>query len=268
MKVFGLSGKSGTGKSYRALHVCKEKNIDYIIDDGLLISGNAILAGRSAKRESTMVGAIKTALFSKEEHKNQVYEAIRAKEPRAILILGTSDEMIHKIAKRLELPEVSEMIYIDDITTEKERDIARVQRMELGKHVIPVATFQLKRQFSGYFLNPLRLFGHKKGVIKDDEDRSIVRPTYSYLGEYFISEKVIADIIFKVSRGVEGVSAVSKIAVNTYDDGIRISADIHMAYGSKVVDQARRLQREIEKQVEFMTAFNVLEIELAVRGLV
>ena len=52
MKVFALVGKSGTGKSHQSMRVARENNINYIIDDGLLISDNKILAGKSAKKEA------------------------------------------------------------------------------------------------------------------------------------------------------------------------------------------------------------------------
>ena len=45
MKVYALVGKSGTGKSYQAMNICKEKNMYAIVDDGLLIHGNAVAAG-------------------------------------------------------------------------------------------------------------------------------------------------------------------------------------------------------------------------------
>ena len=69
MKVYALVGKSGTGKSYQAVNLCKELNIEAIIDDGLFIEGNDVVAGISAKRQATMIGAIKTALFTTDEHK-------------------------------------------------------------------------------------------------------------------------------------------------------------------------------------------------------
>lgn len=49
MKVYSFTGKSGTGKSYQAIRVAKEKGIPALIDDGLLIYKNKIVAGRSAK---------------------------------------------------------------------------------------------------------------------------------------------------------------------------------------------------------------------------
>ncbi len=49
MQVFALVGSSGTGKSYKAFVVASERGIEYIIDDGLLIGGTRIYAGKSAK---------------------------------------------------------------------------------------------------------------------------------------------------------------------------------------------------------------------------
>mgnify|MGYP004630530181 CR=1 FL=1 len=37
MEIYSFTGKSGTGKSYSAARICREKHIDAIIDDGLLI---------------------------------------------------------------------------------------------------------------------------------------------------------------------------------------------------------------------------------------
>jgi len=49
IKVYSFVGPSGTGKSYRAQMVAKENNVKYIIDDGLLVSENNVVAGTSDK---------------------------------------------------------------------------------------------------------------------------------------------------------------------------------------------------------------------------
>ena len=50
VRVIALVGKSGTGKSFRARLVMEKYNIDLLIDDGLLIRDQKIVAGTSAKR--------------------------------------------------------------------------------------------------------------------------------------------------------------------------------------------------------------------------
>ena len=55
VKTYAFVGPSGTGKSYRAQMVAGEKNIEYIIDDGLLVKGNEVIAGVSAKKAPTKI---------------------------------------------------------------------------------------------------------------------------------------------------------------------------------------------------------------------
>ena len=69
IKTYGFIGPSGTGKSYRAQMVAGEKGINYIIDDGLLIKGNEVIAGVSAKKAPTKIETVKNALFINEERK-------------------------------------------------------------------------------------------------------------------------------------------------------------------------------------------------------
>ena len=93
IKVYAFVGPSGTGKSYRAQMVASEKNIKFIIDDGLLIMDNKVIAGESAKKAPTKVGTVKHALFYEEEERNNIIKALRKYRPQSILILGTSDGM-------------------------------------------------------------------------------------------------------------------------------------------------------------------------------
>ena len=53
MKVYAFVGPSGTGKSHRAQMVARSKGTEYIIDDAILIKGNKILCGDSAKKSAT-----------------------------------------------------------------------------------------------------------------------------------------------------------------------------------------------------------------------
>ncbi len=52
VRVFALVGGSGTGKSFRAKLVAEKYGIEIIVDDGLLIRDQKILAGRSGKVSS------------------------------------------------------------------------------------------------------------------------------------------------------------------------------------------------------------------------
>lgn len=268
MKVYTLTGKSGTGKSYQAMNLCREKHIESLIDDGLFIYRNRVEAGISAKRQKTMVGAIKTALFTQEDHAASVSERIKAVQPKSLLIIGTSDKMTDKIVARLGLPAVSERIYIEDITTDEERDIADRQRHLMGKHVIPAPTLQLKRDFAGYFLDPLRIFRgiNARGKAQYSE-RTVVRPTFSYMGEFFISDTVITDIARCVGREVDGIGSVMKVYENTSPDNLIVEAAISMKDSAPLWESAEDFQKRLAEVLEYMTAFNVVQVNVEIRGI-
>ena len=96
IKVYAFVGPSGTGKSYRAQMVASERNINFIIDDGLLINENEVVAGVSAKKAPTKIETVKAALFTRPEQKAEIQKALRKYRPESILILGTSDGMVKK----------------------------------------------------------------------------------------------------------------------------------------------------------------------------
>ena len=268
MKVYALVGKSGTGKSYHAMSLCRERNIEGIIDDGLFIVGSGILAGISAKRQDTKIGAIKTALFTDDGHRKSVMDKIAEAAPASILILGTSDEMVKKIADRLCLPDIGSIVSIESITTERQRENAIRQRNEMGKHVIPVPTFQIKTDFSGYFVDPLRMFrGKGKGVKGGFAEKSVVRPTFSYMGRYMISESVISDIVECVAAGRRGSLAVTRVMTENAGSGLKITIVVLIRYGARIFDAAKAFQEQVAAQVSHMTAFNIDSVDIEVRGL-
>ena len=74
--------------------------------------------------------------------------------------------------------------------------MARNIRVTEGKHVIPVPTFALKKDFSGYLLDPLQIFKSKGAGQKPYiSEKTIIRPTFSYMGKLTISDTVFRQII-------------------------------------------------------------------------
>lgn len=264
MKIIGLSGKSGTGKSYNAIEICSRMDIPALIDDGLFIFENSVAAGISAKKQNTKIGAIKTALFTSDEHCDIVQEKILEKRPSSILVIGTSDEMVDRICSRLGLPHPEEYIHIEDVLTEEQMAKAHELREKSGMHTIPAPTFELKRQFSGYFLDATRAFRSRfKGK---KEEKTIVRPTYSYLGSYEVSDKVIQDIAAHVIEKTDGAASLLWSACSKTDDGMIVRIIMLCEWGSKVKAVARSVQKQIYEAVGQTTAYNMMGVEVEVRG--
>lgn len=270
IKSYAFIGPSGTGKSYRAQYVAGERNIKYIIDDGLLIKDSQVIAGVSAKKAPTKIETVKNALFLLEEQKEEIQKAIRKYRPDSILILGTSDGMVDKIAANLGLPPISERIYINEVATQDEMDTARRIRVTQGKHVIPVPTFEIKKDFSGYLLDPLQIFKSKgKDVEPYIAEKSIIRPTFSYLGNFEISDIVFKQIIECVAMKVEGIYKIPRTIVKKhegYNDGIYIYIEPIIEFGYNINETMSRLKSLIIKEIENLTAMNVLNMEITVKG--
>lgn len=270
MKVYAFVGPSGTGKSYRAQMVANERGINYIIDDGLLISGNEVLAGISAKKAPTKIETVRNALFQNEQRKKEVQSVIKKKKPESILILGTSDEMVRRIAENLGFPPISDTIYITDVATEEEMATARNVRVTQGKHVIPVPTFAIKKDFSGYLLDPLQIFKSTgKGKAPYVSEKSIIRPTFSYMGNFKISDTVFKQIIDCVADKTKGVNKIYRTIIKKhegFDDGMYIYIEVIIEFGFNINETMSLLRKKIIREIENLTAMNVLNMDIVVKG--
>ena len=268
IKVYAFVGPSGTGKSYRAQMVAGENNISYIIDDGLLINENEVVAGESAKKAPTKIETVKHAIFIDEEEKEKMIKAIRKLKPESILILGTSDGMVEKIAANLELPKIQKTIYIQDVATETEMKTARNIRITQGKHVIPVPTFEIKKDFSGYILDPLQIFKSKGSGNKPYiSEKSIIRPTFSYLGNFTISDTVFRQIVEYLAKKQPGILKVIRTRVENYGEGPTIYMEVSLVYGHNVMDELKEFKEKCIKEIEKLTTMNVLKITVIAKSI-
>lgn len=268
IKVYAFVGPSGTGKSYRAQMVAGEYDIHYIIDDGLFIKDNEVIAGNSAKKAPTKIETVKHALFLTEEEKKEIRKAIKKYKPEGILILGTSDNMVKKIAENLGLPEVEKIIRIEEIATPEEmEDAKRIRRTE-GKHVIPVPTFEIKKDFSGYILDPLQIFKSKgKGNEPYISEKSIIRPTFSYLGNFTISDTVFRQIIEYLASKTDFIYKIVKTRVDNMPEGPSIYMEVIVLFGFDLITGLSSFKQKAKKEIEKLTTMNVQKINIVAKGI-
>lgn len=266
-KVYAFVGPSGTGKSYRAQMVANENNIQYIIDDGLLIYENNVIAGNSAKKAPTRIETVKKAIFIDETDKKEMKAALKKYNPESILILGTSDDMVEKIATNLGLSLPEKTIYINQVATDTEMETAKRIRTTEGKHVIPVPTFEIKRDFSGYILDPLQIFKFN-GRTQEPyiSEKSIIRPTFSYLGNFKISDTVFRQIAEYVAKKTEGIHRLSRVRVENTISGMIIYMEVYVIYGYNIVNVLREFKQKTKKEIERLTTMNVQEVSVMAKG--
>ena len=185
MEVYALVGSSGTGKSFKALEFAYENDIEYIIDDGILIYKNKVLAGISAK-----------------------------------------------------------------------------QARKEGNHVIPVPAVEIKSMASGLSINSLkRLFrkGNNRNMVV--LEKTIIRPTFSYIGKFYISADVIKQIIEYEVYNFGSIDRINKINIENCNNFMNIFVSININ-DLETIKKIEDIQQTIKKSIEKMTLVNVQKIDI------
>jgi uncharacterized alkaline shock family protein YloU len=271
MKITGFIGASGTGKSHHALVVAYDHRIHCIIDDGLLIYRNRIVAGVSAKGESNRLKAVRCAVFNDPRQAARMKRALARLQPEQILILGTSKHMVDRICEALALPKAASFIRIEDVSSSEEIAKAKAIRIKEGKHIIPVPTMELKPHFRGYLLAPLRslLYGRKD---TPDFERSVVRPVFSYYGKLTFTNTAMERLIRHSLSQIRGVKKINRLKVEknyqTDHNGLAIILSLTILYGENVKKLMSHIKRTIQDELEYTTGMSVEILKITISGIV
>jgi hypothetical protein len=131
-------------------------------------------------------------------------------------------------------------------------EMARKIRVTEGKHVIPVPTFELKKNFSGYLLDPLQIFKSKgRGQKPYISEKSIIRPTFSYLGNFTISDTVFRQIIEYLATKMSFIHKVSRVRID----------------GCDIISRTKEFKDKVIKEIENLTSMNVESIDILIKGI-
>lgn len=271
MKVFAFIGSSGTGKSHRALVVAHSHAIECIIDDGILIFRNKIVAGTSAKKEESRLKAVRRAIFQDPGQVKDVQQALEKIKPNSLLILGTSENMAKKIAKAIGISPPSEYIHIEDVASKDDIAKAQESRLKEGKHIIPVPTMELRPHFRGYIIDPIKsIFRKKRDKNKyGDSEKSVVRPVFSYYGKLTFSNEVISSLICYAMKKLSGIIAVDEINIKKSqkeNNGLAISLSVTIVYGENVKKLMRLVKNRVQEEIEYITGMSVDILKISIKG--
>ena len=268
VKVYALIGRSGTGKSYHSKIVAAKYHIDLIIDDGLLIKGDRIIAGHSAKRDPNFIAAVRTAVFDDDDHRNEVMNALLKERYKRILIIGTSEKMVNKIAKRLELPAPEKIIPIEDVASEEEIETAMRIRYTEGKHVIPVPSIEVTRSAPQIVYDSMKVFMGRKGPHKRNQtyEKTIVRPEFSRPDKEELSEAVLTQMVKHAIGEYDPVMKVKKVrgtrnADSTYSVGVTLQLPARHYMSTTISDLQEYISDCIERYGGVMVKTVNIEIE-------
>ena len=176
--------------------------------------------------------------------------------------------MVEKIAENLKLPKITKTIYINDVATEEEMETARRIRVTEGQHVIPVPTFEIKKDFSGYLLDPLQIFKSRgNGKKPYISEKSIIRPTFSYMGNFTISDIVFKQLVEYLANKQEEVTRVLKTRVTNSDEGAVIYMEVEVIYGCNVMQTLKDFKQKAIREIENWTAMNVAKMDVIAKSI-
>lgn len=269
MYILGFIGPSGTGKSHHALVVAYEHQMECMIDDGLLIYQNRIIAGRSAKDETNRMKAVRCAIFLDPLHAKAVRQALAKIGPTRLLILGTSRHMVHRICDSLHLSRPNEFLRIEDISSETEIAKARAIRQQEGKHIIPVPTMEVRSHFRGMLLQPLKTFFYGPDKKAKAFERSVVRPIFSYYGKLIFANTALTSLIRHAVETVAGIVKIHAVTVARREaskqNGLVVTLGVSIHDQGNVHALMRTIKNTIQKEIEYTTGMSVDMLKITIQ---
>ncbi len=121
-------------------------------------------------------------MFANPDQIADVKKALAQSPYRSILIIGTSEKMVARIARQLDLLPIRRIIRIEQVSTRQEIAHALQVRAEQGKHIIPVPAVDVKRSYPHIFFESVKtLLKGRKGLRRTEEkvvEKTVVRPEY------------------------------------------------------------------------------------------
>ena len=262
--------------------MAQKYHIKAIIDDGLLIYEDNILAGHSAKLEDSYMGAVRVALFDDKKHRDSVALAIQQKQLKKILLLGTSEKMVNKIAMRLQLPLPEKYIRIEDIATPQQIEEARISRQIEGKHVIPVRAYEVKEdgKYSRIFVTKVKVRLSKKKFFrhffKNEEkknqlevnaklfEKSVVRPAFSVTARKNISQAHLASLAAGAIAGFNSTIRLKSLNIKADKTGYRFFVTIDVPFGEPLTELSKNLKAYVTSSIEKKTGILLEDISIIV----
>ena len=259
--VIAFVGAAGTGKSQRASQMARQHGVDFVIDDGLIVSKGRIMAGKSAKSEKNMVRAIRRALFHYAPHRLEAASFLASRAPCKVMVLATSSQMMEKIVKALELPFPQKIVNITEVASSEEISHALKERREKKQHVVPVSRTQIQRNFAGKLVSQLKGFFKSK----DRQDRTVVKPPFSFDGRVTIETETVMEIARRLIVTGDHIHQVRELSLVPEGDAVSVNLSVDIKLNGKTaLYLARILQKKLSRGLSFFTGMEVKKVNVSI----
>ena len=241
--------------------------MDLLINDGRVTAKGRIMTEEGAKTKRNLVRAVRRTHFRFPDHGKTVRSFLQKSAPCKIMIIATSISMAEKITRALELPSPELIIDITEVASPEEIINARRERHEKGQHVIPVSRTQLRKNFAGKLVGHLR--GLFKSVDREEGERTIVRPPFSFFGALTIDSTAIEDLVRHVVSLSAQVDAVKDIRVRSSEDEISLEITVNVTPGKFNFRQLGKVQQKrVASAVRYFTGMDIGSVDISIAEVV
>ena len=118
-------------------------------------------------------------------------------------------------------------------------------------------------------MDPLQIFKSKgKGEKPYISEKSIIRPTFSYMGNFTISDSVFRQIAEYQAEKMPEIYKVLRTRVQNYGEGPMIDMEVSVVYGYNVAEGLMDFKKKIIKDIENLTAMNVVRLDVVAKNIV
>ena len=173
---------------------------------------------------------------------------------------------------RLQLPQPQKIIHIEDIASQEDIEKAIKSRQVEGKHVIPVPSIEVKKNYSQIFSTSMHDFFNKNKLFKKTGknltgkmiEKSIVQPEFSKKGRIEISEAALTQMVMHCVSECDPEVKIKKISIKTDNRGYRLIVTIDVPFGTQLTGKVHKLQQYIIDKIESFTGILIEEVSIII----
>ena len=195
-------------------------------------------------------------------------EALLKEKYKKILIIGTSEKMVDKIVKKLNLPPVCKTFHIEEVASQEEIETAMRIRYTEGKHVIPVPSIEITRNYPQIVYDSMKVFFGKKKPFQKKQgfEKTIVRPEFSRPDKDTVNETTLIQMVRHCIDEYDKVIKVKKVRAtvgsdNSYDVTVTLQVPLKHYIGQTLGELQDYIADCIEKYGGIMVHQVSIEIE-------
>ena len=87
------------------------------------------------------------------------------------------------------------------------------------------------------------------------------------MGKFTISDLVFRQIVEYLAVQTPAIYKILKTRVENYGDGAKIYMEVTILYGYNVVDGLKDFKEKAKKEIEKLTAMNVVELDVVAKNI-